>query len=172
MLVLLQPLRTFEPAAVIRESFNSHAEPFSAASNHPGRVDDLDPSKPVSRGLTRIVLLSLAGALFVIGVLGVFLPVLPTTPFLLLSSYLLVRSSPRLNAALLRSRLFGPILTDWQVHGGVRQHIKFKAICVVVMAVALTVYLSGYATLPSVTVALLAAVGIIVIIRLPTAQRP
>ncbi len=157
---------------MIRESFNSDTEPLSTAPQQLGQVDASVVSEPAARGIRRVVFLSLAGAFFAVGVLGVFLPILPTTPFLLVSSYFLVRSSPRLNAALLRSRLFGPLLTDWQVHGGVRPDIKFKAIGVVVMVVALTVYLSGYDTLPSVTVVLLAAVGITVIIRLPTAQRP
>ena len=80
-----------------------------------------------------------AAAFFAVGVLGVFLPVLPATPFLLLTSYFLVRSSPRLNAALLRSRFFGPILKDWQVHGGVRRDVKIQAIVIVVIAVAASI---------------------------------
>ena len=83
-----------------------------------------------------------------------------------------LRSSPRLNAALLRSRLFGPILTDWQVHGGVRLDVKVKAIVVVAIAVVLTVFLSGYSLLPTLTVILLAAIGIKVILRLPSASQP
>ena len=84
----------------------------------------------------------------------------------------LVRSSPRLHSALLRSRLFGPILTDWQVRGGVRREVTFKAISVVVIAVAITIFLSRFSMIPTVTVALLAIVGIGVIVRLPTARQP
>ncbi len=129
------------------------------------------PQRVVSRG-RKVVCLGLAGIFFVISGLGVLLPGLPATPFLLLTSYFLVRSSPRLNAALLRSRLFGPILVDWQVHGGVRRHVKFKSIVAVILAVALTIYLSGASRGPTVAVASLAAVGVIVILRLPAAADP
>ena len=128
--------------------------------------------KPRAHGCKKLVFLSFAGAFFVLGVLGAFLPGLPATPFLLLTSYFLVRSSPRLNAALLRSRLFGPILIDWQVHGGVRRDVKVKAIVVVAIAVMLTIFLSGYSPLPTLTMILLAAVGITVILRLPSARQP
>ena len=121
-------------------------------------------------GWKRGVCLLTAGVFFVLGVLGALLPILPTTPFLLLTSYFLVRSSPRLNAALLRSRFFGPILQDWQVHGGVRRDVKLKAITVVVIAVLLTVLLTGRSLVPAITATLLAAVGVIVILRLPTAD--
>lgn len=118
----------------------------------------------------RILFLLLAGVFFVLGVAGALLPVLPATPFLLLTSYFLVRTSPRLNALLLRSRWFGPILTDWQVNGGVRPTMKVKAIVVVLIAVALTIYFSGDALMPKLLVTGLAAVGICVILLLPKAE--
>lgn len=117
-------------------------------------------------------MLSGAGLCFVLGVLGALLPVLPATPFLLLTSYLLLKSSPRLNDRLLKSRLFGPILTDWQVHGGIRKGVRVKAIACVVLAVILTVTLTQRALLPKLIVALLAAIGIYVIVRLPAAVEP
>lgn len=111
-----------------------------------------------------------AGAFFVIGVLGAILPGLPATPFLLLTSFFLVRCSPRLNSALLRSRIFGPILIDWQVHGGVRRSVRIKAIIAVIAMVALTIWLSGYALPPTMAVLGLSAVGVVVILKLPTAR--
>ena len=123
----------------------------------------------VQPGWRRAVRLVLAGIFFVLGVLGAILPVLPATPFLLLTSYFLVRSSPKLNQALLRSRMFGPILTDWQVHGGVRPAVKKKAIVVVILAVATTIYFSGNSPTVTGIVIALAAIGIGVIVRLPAA---
>jgi len=114
-------------------------------------------------------LFTFAGLFFGLGVLGAILPGLPATPFLLLTSYFLSRCSPRLNVALLNSRLFGPVLTDWQVHGGIRRRVKVKAIVVVVLAVALTIHLSGYSRWASAGVVTLAAIGITVILKLPAA---
>lgn len=49
-----------------------------------------------------------------LGALGVFLPLLPTTPFLLLAAGCFARSSEKWHAWLRDSRLFGPILRDWE----------------------------------------------------------
>lgn len=55
------------------------------------------------------------GFVFVgLGALGVFLPLLPTTPFLLLAAGCFARSSEKWHAWLLDSRLFGPLLRDWE----------------------------------------------------------
>jgi len=121
-------------------------------------------------GAKRVLFLVMAGLFFVLGVAGALLPVLPTTPFLLLTSYFLVRTSPRLNAKLLRSRWFGPILTDWQVNGGVRPIVKAKAIVIVLIAVGLTIYLTGYSPMLTLLVIGLVAIGIAVIILLPNAR--
>jgi uncharacterized membrane protein YbaN (DUF454 family) len=108
------------------------------------------------------------GCIFVgLGALGAVLPVLPTTPFLLLASFFFVRSSPRLNHWLLRSPLFGPFLRDWHQHRGIRPVVKVTAVATVFVAVAASVV---WGNLTSLGVALLlgfAAVGLIVVIRLP-----
>ncbi|HIE97526.1 MAG TPA: DUF454 domain-containing protein [Planctomycetes bacterium] len=124
--------------------------------------------RPVVTGWKKVLFLLLAGIFFVLGVMGAILPGLPTTPFLLLTSFFLARSSPRVNAALLRSRFFGPILTDWQEHRGIRKDVKIQAIVCVVLAVAIAVYFSPSSLALRLTVILLATVGVAVIARLPS----
>ena len=111
-----------------------------------------------------------AGLFFVLGAAGAVLPGLAATPFLLLTSYFLVRSSPRLNERLLRTRLFGPILRDWQQRGGVRPNIKMKALVVIVIAVAATLCLSTLQAALKIVVAGLAGIGIVVVATLPVAR--
>ena len=58
---------------------------------------------------------TLVGILFVVlGAIGAVLPLLPTTPFVLVAAWCFARSSPRLHRWLLESRLFGPMLRDWE----------------------------------------------------------
>jgi len=142
------PSRERNPAADVAPT--NHATDVEAAS-----------------GLKRTGMLVLAAIFFVLGALGAILPVLPTTPFLLLTSYFLVRSSPQLNHALLRSRFFGPILTDWQVHRGVRRDVKVKAVLVVIATVSLSLYLAAPPFWLVCAVVAQASVGITVILRLP-----
>lgn len=129
---------------------------------------DSEP-QPVT-GPKRIVFMTLAGLFFVLGALGAVLPVLPTTPFLLLTSYFLARTSPRLNRWLLASRFFGPILRDWQQLGGVRPDVKVKAIIIVLLAVSLSLRLTDLSSTLRWTVATAALIGIAVILRLPVAE--
>jgi uncharacterized membrane protein YbaN (DUF454 family) len=116
--------------------------------------------------------MSAAGGCFVLGLLGAILPGLPATPFLLLTSYFLVRTSPRLNRALLRSRLFGAILRDWQRHQGIRRGVKRKAILIVLAAVAATLYFSELSAGWKWGIAAAAVVGLAVVLRLPVLTDP
>ena len=63
-----------------------------------------------------------------LGIVGIFLPGLPTTPFVLLSAYAAARGSERLHAWLLAHRLFGPMIRDWQASGAVSRRAKYWAI--------------------------------------------
>ena len=127
-------------------------------------------SLQVVSGTKRVLYLVFAGLTFVLGFLGALLPVLPATPFLLLTSFFLVRSSPRLNARLRRSRVFGPILTDWEDHGGVRRHVKIQAVIVVVASVFATIVLTEFLFWQDVVIGILAGIGVFVIVKLPEAE--
>lgn len=108
------------------------------------------------------------GCFFVgLGILGALLPLLPTTPFLLLASGCFVRSSPGLNRRLLQSRLFGPFLSDWQRHRGVRPRVKVTALTALVLAVGGSAASGRLSTPLLVLLLVLGAIGLVVVLRLP-----
>ncbi|MGH1578043.1 YbaN family protein [Planktotalea sp.] len=70
---------------------------------------------------------SLGALALTLGALGVVLPVLPTTPFVILAAFAFGKSSPRLHAWLLNSRFFGPMIKDWEAHGVIPTKVKWLA---------------------------------------------
>ena len=123
-------------------------------------------------GAWRIFFLVMAGVFTALGAVGAILPVLPTTPVLLLASFFLARSSPRLNAALLKSRFLGPILRDWQVHHGIRPDVRLQAVITVVVVLGLTIWFASPSHLISAAIAGLGLIGIVVILKLPAVDGP
>ncbi len=103
-----------------------------------------------------------------LGFLGAFLPGLPTTPFLLLTSYFLVRSSPRLHAKVLKMPIVGRFLADWREKRGIRPRVKVLAFVIVLAVLAISLSVSLLPTFAKVTIASLGAIGLTVIYRLPT----
>ena len=59
-----------------------------------------------------------------LGLLGIFLPVLPTTPFVLLAAACFARGSQRLHDWLLSHRIAGPIIHEWQIHRSMPPGVK------------------------------------------------
>jgi uncharacterized membrane protein YbaN (DUF454 family) len=78
-----------------------------------------------------------------LAVLGSVLPLLPTTPFLLLASWCFYRGSPRIHAWLHRSSLFGPTLDDWQHYHGLRRGVKHRTIVMVLAVVLVSLLLNS-----------------------------
>lgn len=72
----------------------------------------------------RIFFIVLGIVCVVLAGLGVLLPGLPATPFLLLASYAFARSSKRMHDWLINHKVFGPILSDFLDRRGIRLHIK------------------------------------------------
>lgn len=62
-----------------------------------------------------------------LGIVGVFLPGLPTTVFVLIAAYAAARGSERLHARLLAHPQFGPMILDWQRYGAVSRRAKWAA---------------------------------------------
>jgi len=87
------------------------------------------PSPPPAPhgGPLRWLYLALAGASLALGVIGLFLPVLPTVPFVLLAAWAAARSSPRLLAWLEAHPRFGRQISDWRQGGVVRRPAKWLA---------------------------------------------
>lgn len=82
----------------------------------------------VSLRVRRGLWLLLAYLCLGLGIVGIFLPGLPTTPFVLLAAYAAARGSRRLHAWLLAHRLFGPMIRDWEASGAVSRKAKYWAI--------------------------------------------
>ena len=115
----------------------------------------------------RVVYLLLGWLFVALAVLGVFLPLLPTTPFVLLASSCFLKSSPRARQWLVNSRLFGPFLRDWEEHHGVRRPVKILAFVVVLAVIALSLFRDLHWAVRTLIV-VLGSVGLAVVWRLPT----
>ncbi|MDD5299227.1 MAG: YbaN family protein [Gallionella sp.] len=69
------------------------------------------------------------GTLFLLtGIVGVFLPILPTTPFLLLATACYARSSRRFYNWLMNHPAFGPLIVEWRTYRSIPRKIKLVAV--------------------------------------------
>jgi uncharacterized membrane protein YbaN (DUF454 family) len=101
-----------------------------------------------------------AGWFFVgLALTGVILPILPTTPFLLVAVWAFSRSSPELAERIRSHKTFGPLIRDWQDAGVIPVMAKVLAM---LMLTGASVYLWFYSAVPhwAASVAILLMVGI------------
>lgn len=96
--------------------------------------------------LARLLYALLAYTSLGVGLLGLLLPGLPTTEFVLLAAWAASRSSPRLSRWLEQHRLFGPILANWRNGRAIARRAKLaaSAAMLVTLAVMLVTLPHGY----------------------------
>lgn len=161
------------------EMDESHLPSDNAGRDGPPGIDapDIQPpnAAPVVLAplptVVRWALLALALLSLGLAIVGVFLPVLPTVPFVLLAAWAAARSSPKLNAWLERHPRLGPILVDWREGGRVPRRAKWMASGLMgLSAVSLLLVLPGH-WLPYVTIACMATVLVWLWRRPETAPR-
>jgi len=83
--------------------------------------------KQESWSLLRMAYACLAAVALSLGVIGLFLPVLPTTPFVLVAAWAASKGSPRLHRWLYSHRKIGPLLYAWDQRGAVPRTGKWLA---------------------------------------------
>lgn len=115
----------------------------------------------------RALFLALGTIFLGLAALGVVVPVLPTTPFVLLAAACYLRASTRLHKWLLASHTFGPTIAAWQEHRAIPPRAKALAIVMVAATFAFSVV---FVIEPPVMRAALAALGIVLVVWL--ARRP
>jgi uncharacterized membrane protein YbaN (DUF454 family) len=114
-------------------------------------------------GIHRPILIAL-GLLFVgLAVLGMFLPVLPTTPLLLLALACFAKSSERLHGWLLSHRAFGPVIRNWHETRTMPRRAKVTAVVsiVVVGGISALFFVEGIGLKITVAAILLIPIGIV-----------
>ena len=112
-------------------------------------------------------------AALAIGAVGLVLPLLPTTPFLLVAAFAFARSSERMNKWLREHQVFGPLINNWHRDGSIDRKTKQTAI-IVIVATPLVMWLLDVPTwIVACQIVVLSAAAIFILTRpSPAENRP
>ncbi len=105
-----------------------------------------------------------------LGVIGVFVPVLPTTPFLLLSAAFYVRSSRRMYCWLLNHKLFGKFIRDFRESRSISLRNKFISISSMIIMIGLSVFVFVDELYTKIILVVLGIIGFTMILSFPTTK--
>ena len=97
----------------------------------------------VSDKLKRQLLIITGTVCVVIGAIGIFIPILPTTPFLLLAAFCYLRSSPRFYHWLINNRLFGVYIRNYIEGRGIPVKLKLFTIALLWATIGISIWLTA-----------------------------
>jgi uncharacterized protein len=125
-------------------------------------------SQAHSSRLVRYLLWAAGTLALVLGLIGVVLPGLPTTPFVLLAAACYAKASPRLHAALLSHRWTGPMLRDWENDRSLTRRSKAIAVGSMLLMVGFSIWHFRGSVVVQLVLLATAAIGAWVVLRIPT----
>lgn len=106
-----------------------------------------------------------------LGIIGIVLPLLPTTPFLLLTAFFFARSSEKFHDWLLEHPYFGKTIKDWQETGSINKKAKIAAMFVIGITIMFSLILKVPLKIFAVQLVILSAVTIFILTR-PSDGKP
>lgn len=119
-------------------------------------------SKQYPQNHLRYLFILAGGIAVVLGTIGIVVPGLPTTPFVLLASWCFYKSSTRLQAWLLQSFL-GKYITDYQQKGGITTRKRIYIVLLMLTMVSISLIFFIHSTTLRIIVAAAALIGCIVV---------
>lgn len=136
-----------------------------------GRTDADGTTPAGAAGIRRWFFLVLGWAAVGLGIIGIALPLLPTTPFLLVAAWAFAKASPRLRRWLHDHPRFGPFLTDWHEQGAIPPRAKVLAVGGLLVSWIVILTTAASPIVPMVAGLGMGAVGTYVVTR-PRPARP
>ena len=121
--------------------------------------------------LKRYLLIAGGFISLILGTIGILLPVLPTTPFLLLSAYCFIRSSDKLYHWLIHHRVFGAYIYHYLEHRAVKKRAKIVAIIMLWPALLISMHIVNR-TWATILLIIIGTAVTIHILKLKTYQEP
>ena len=118
------------------------------------------------RHIKHSLLIAMGMISLALGVLGIFLPLLPTVPLVLLSAYCFARSSQRLHRCLVEHKHFGSIIRNFESGRGIPRRVKLRAIAVIWVSMGISSWIVASTPLIVMLICIGAAVSIY-LVRLP-----
>ena len=100
-----------------------------------------------------------------LGILGAFLPILPTTPFMLLAAFAFGKSSPRFHRWIVEHPTFGPPVRNWQAHSAISRRAKLMATTAMAAVLLLSLVLGFKWQIIAIQAATLVAVSVFILSR-------
>ena len=117
-----------------------------------------------------MVLFGIGLVALALGIVGMFLPVLPTVPFLLVALWAFSQSSERLHRWLIAHPRLGPPLLAWQRHGAISRRSKVLAVLAMTASAAWLVFLADVALWARLAALAVIAYGLWFVLSRPTLE--
>lgn len=133
--------------------------------------EDIHVANETSNPLAKLMWVSLGSVFVGLGAIGVIVPGLPTTPFLILAAACYIRSSQRLYDWLISNKRFGPYLKDYREGKGIPRKAKRLAVVMIVVFVSFSVVFGIEDLTLKIVVGLLGLIGLLyVLFKVPVAK--
>jgi hypothetical protein len=124
-----------------------------------------------TRNKEKIVFTLIGTVSLLIGLVGIILPIIPTTPFILFSAWCYYRGSKRFHDWLVNHPYLGPIVEEYGNGEGMTKESKIKAIILTWTAVLMTAVFILQSLLMRAIIIVIAVIGTIVLIRIKTRKK-
>ena len=120
--------------------------------------------------ILRLIYILLGTIFLIIGSIGIIVPGLPTTPFLLLTAFFYIRSSRKLYDWLLNHKFLSKYIYDFVENKSMPLHSKIIAIGMMLVMVSISVIFFIETMIWKIIVSVLGIIGIVVVLNLPTTK--